>query len=629
MSKQSAKLTQMPLGRNRKNFHELFQILQKTDESNQIEVKSAANGLGRSFLEAVSAFSNEPYLEGGYIILGVTRNESSSEPRYLVTGVKNPDDLQRQIASQCLELLSIPIRPYIQVAAYGEKTVIVVHIEEAQPLQKPVFIKSLDWMKGAYRRIGSSNQTCIIDDIKYFLQLQTGLRHEEMHEVRASFEDFDPNALALYRYAREKIKADATELKYNNLELLKAVQAITTVHGATAPTIGGLLLFGSKQILRRLFPLRSQIDYITTHEKDLSKGYTSIEFTESLITGIPKIVETVMHDVPLVFSLAEDGVTRKETPLIPKAVIREALVNAVTNRDYQQGGSLMIIKYPHKLEIRNFGYSLKSTDPLLPAGSMARNSTISKVLQDIDYAEAKGSGISKMRKAMSSENLIVPLIKSSRKDNYFMLTLLNHQFNEEDKNWLAPFGLSEEEGKNLIVVREMGEVTNAIYRSINLVDCITAGSQLQELRMKGLIEQKGIGCITYSIPIDKLRPSDMAKHGLYTASTLVKDPLIILLDELPSELRNQVLQIGKKVNSNEIRTLITTLCSLRPYKPSELGRLLRRSTRNISERYIAPLVESGDLRMLYPGNPAHPQQAYSSRMPGTSLGQKPPRNEAE
>ena len=46
-----------------------------------------------------------------------------------------------------------------------------------------------------------------------------------------------------------------------------------------------------------------------------------------------------MHDVPLVFSLAEDGVTRKETPLIPKAVIREALVNAVTNRDYEQGGS--------------------------------------------------------------------------------------------------------------------------------------------------------------------------------------------------------------------------------------------------------------------------------------------------
>ena len=44
------------------------------------------------------------------------------------------------------------------------------------------------------------------------------------------------------------------------------------------------------------------MDYITTHEKDLSKGYTSIEFTESLITGIPKIVETVMHDVPLVLA---------------------------------------------------------------------------------------------------------------------------------------------------------------------------------------------------------------------------------------------------------------------------------------------------------------------------------------
>jgi hypothetical protein len=51
----------------------------------------------------------------------------------------------------------------------------------------------------------------------------------------ASFADFEPQAIKLYRYERERIKSDASELRYNDEDLLKALRAIETEKGVTAP----------------------------------------------------------------------------------------------------------------------------------------------------------------------------------------------------------------------------------------------------------------------------------------------------------------------------------------------------------------------------------------------------------
>lgn len=47
------------------DLNELFDLLQYTDETDRIEAKEASQGLGKSFLETVSALSNEPGLGGG------------------------------------------------------------------------------------------------------------------------------------------------------------------------------------------------------------------------------------------------------------------------------------------------------------------------------------------------------------------------------------------------------------------------------------------------------------------------------------------------------------------------------------------------------------------------------------
>ena len=52
------------------NFNDLLYYL-RDGESDQIEAKCSANSIGKSALETISAFSNEPGLDGGVLILAL------------------------------------------------------------------------------------------------------------------------------------------------------------------------------------------------------------------------------------------------------------------------------------------------------------------------------------------------------------------------------------------------------------------------------------------------------------------------------------------------------------------------------------------------------------------------------
>jgi ATP-dependent DNA helicase RecG len=54
------------------NLQQLLEQLQSCDESGRIEAKESKTMLEASAVETISAFSNEPDLGGGYLILGVT-----------------------------------------------------------------------------------------------------------------------------------------------------------------------------------------------------------------------------------------------------------------------------------------------------------------------------------------------------------------------------------------------------------------------------------------------------------------------------------------------------------------------------------------------------------------------------
>lgn len=146
----------------------LIDRLNATDECADIEAKRGGS-ISRSVMETVCSLSNEPGLGGGYILLGVERDESTLFPYYTVTGIKDPDKLNLDLASQCASIFNLPVRPDMEVEHLSNgKLVMKVFVPELPDGQKPLYFKNDGLPNGAYRRISSSDQRCTDDDLYVF-----------------------------------------------------------------------------------------------------------------------------------------------------------------------------------------------------------------------------------------------------------------------------------------------------------------------------------------------------------------------------------------------------------------------------------------------------------------------------
>lgn len=606
-------------------FDELWHHLNERDESVQIEAK-AGEQIGASILETVSAFANEPGRGGGYLLLGVRLAPASLFPTYEVVGVPDADKVQSDLATQCRQMLNRPVRPAIAVENIDGKRVIVAFVAEAQEGEKPIFIESRGLPKGAYRRIGSTDQKCTDDDIALFYQARSHRTFDETVVDDADMSDLDPAAIQDYRRYRREANPSAPELAYSDEDLLYALAGITRSDGTARPTIAGLLLFGKQGSIRRFFPM-TRVDYIRVPGREWVKSpderFESIELLGPLIQIIPRAINAVLDDIPKAFRLPPNSNQRTDVPLIPRTAIREAIVNAVMHRSYRPRQPVQIIRYSNRLEIRNPGHSLVPDDRLGEPGSFTRNEKIAAVLHETRFAETKGSGIRAMRESLAQAGLSPPTFESDRERDSFVVTFLFHHFlNQDDITWLGHFAdlqLSEDEARALVFAREVGAINNAAYRDLNRVDTLVASGHLRRLRDAGLLDQQGKSVGTYYVPTARLL-SPGATPAASPASTLGVSPVGKPqptgfrgnVQGLPTELSDAVRALGQRASPADVRAVIHRLCEWKTLSSEELSAILGRNQHHLITTHLRPMVRDGELVYQFPDQPAHPQQAYKA-----------------
>ena len=243
-----------------KTAQELLTELNTLDEHLTIEAKTASD-VGTSLMETVCAFANEPHMGGGYILLGVAPASDSFWPVYEAVGVGDSDQLQQDIATQCASMFNVPIRPRIVTERLGDKKVVTVFVPEAGTHEKPIHFKNQPLPKSARRRIGSTDHKCTDDDLIAFYEDRRGETYDEQFVADATMDDFDEEAIELYRKLRREVNAQAEELTWSRDDMLEALCAVKRRDGVLKPTVAGVLLFGTSRALRRLFPML-RIDYI-------------------------------------------------------------------------------------------------------------------------------------------------------------------------------------------------------------------------------------------------------------------------------------------------------------------------------------------------------------------------------
>ena len=492
---------------------ELFAELNSFDENRRIEAKSAS-AVGKSMMETVCAFANEPGLCGGYLLLGAKRTGIAEDgrPIYKPENIENTDKIQSDFVAMCNSMFNVRIRPIINVEEYLGKTVIVVKIEELPESQKPAYFAKRGLPEGAFRRIGPSDEKCSEEDM--YLFYQSADTYDSCIVDDADLDDIDENALNFYRKLRKEVNPDAEELTLNDVDLLRALGAIKkNKQGGYDLTYTGLLVFGKQMSLRRLVP-SFRVDYIRISGNQwLADGDNRFEQTIDmrgpLILMVNKACSAVMDDLPKGFELKKDSMQASTPAILPNKVLREAIVNSYIHRSNRVNQPIQIIRYSNRIEIHNPGYSLKPQDDWGEPGSMLRNPRISEIFHDTNLAETKGTGIGAMRRLMKEAGLMPPTFESNHEANKFTARLLLHHFlSKENMEWLAQyaeFGLVNEQKLALVFVREVGAIDNATYRQLDSsITHARARLEIHKLCDLGFLEKKGQGRNTYYIRTSKV-----------------------------------------------------------------------------------------------------------------------------
>ena len=399
-------------------------------------------------------------------------------------------------------------------------------------------------------------------------------------------------------------------------------------------TVAGLLLFGETGVLADFFPA-VRTDYIRVQGRtwvpSTEDRFTSLDLYGPIFEMVYRLEAAIMDDLPMRFSLPEGSLHRVDVPLVPRRVVREALVNALMHRDYETHAPIQIIRYSNRIEFRNAGYSLKPEEELGTEGSALRNPALARVLHQTRLAETKGSGIATMRETMREADLTPPTFFSSREHNRFAATLLMlHVLEPETLAWLAHFddlGLSREDRQALVFARETSEIRNEDYRNLNSTDTLAASTALRRLRDLNLLTQHDKGSATYYTPTARLlNPSAEVAQASKEKTSVELEKRQEFAEErqdldgqrqefaqkksaLPPDLLRELDAWPGWSTQRKLREMLLRLCRATAWTAEELARLVGRKQEYLVRKHLTPMVRKGLLVRERP-SPHDPNQTY-------------------
>jgi ATP-dependent DNA helicase RecG len=202
---------------------------------------------------------------------------------------------------------------------------------------------------------------------------------------RANFKDIDMDSF-------EKFLLNYMDIKANESELRNYLKNLHLINGDNKPTAAGILFFGMKP---QFFFQSSRVICAYIKGKDLAVAPSD----KKDITGrIPNILEDAEKFINLY--LKEEHVIKGFEPEIrrevPLSALREAVVNAISHKDYTVSAPTRIIIYEDRLEIRTPGKLPNSVtiDSMRIGGShILRNPTIYNLLYKMGMVTDLGSGV--------------------------------------------------------------------------------------------------------------------------------------------------------------------------------------------------------------------------------------------
>ena len=223
----------------------------------------------------------------------------------------------------------------------------------------------------------------------------------------------DINKLEVYNL-KEKLRvrdSKSTLPDLDDIDFLRDLQLIKFDGDIEKLTIAGLLFVGKETSIQRLLP-QAEVIYLHYSTNNLEEYDARIDMKLPLISVIDKLTERVQA-----YSKIENiqvGLFRLEVEDFPKRVFQEALLNALSHRDYQSNAAVYVKQYPDRIVIENPGGFLDgiTENNIITHPSIPRNKLIAETLQNLKYVQRTGQGVDIIFKDMVSMGKPYPKYRS-------------------------------------------------------------------------------------------------------------------------------------------------------------------------------------------------------------------------
>lgn len=444
---------------------EKLELIQKMKcETQTLELKSAEQGCPKRLYDSLSSFSNQD--EGGIIIFGIDEKQNYKE-----VGVYDPQDIQKKINEQCLQMEPI-VRPLLTVIEKNGRFFVSAEIPGIDLVDRPCHYKGQGRLKGSYTRIGDSDEPMTEYEVYSYEAFRKKYQDDIREVYRASITSLNQELLKKYIQLLKDGKPNLSAINDEDIYELMSIKRNNEV------TLSAALVFSPYP--QAYFP-QLCITAIVVPGKELGElGKSGERFIDNqriegnipdMLNGAMQFVRKNMKTKTIISS--ETG-QREDRTDYPITAVREAIINALVHRDYSihtEGMPIQIIMYEDRIEIHNPGgiYGRIRVDQLGKVQPDTRNPVLASELEVLGITENRYSGIPTIKREMEKfhlqepefidqrGNFVVKFYKAVKKDDEI----------SDDVNNLVLFCKTPRTRKEICEYLGLSSVTYAIQTHVN------------------------------------------------------------------------------------------------------------------------------------------------------------------
>lgn len=442
---------------------DILQTWMNAREDEHLEFKEAKKNFHfETLVKYCVALANEG---GGRMILGVT----DKLPRKVV-GSQAFSNLERTKAGL---VDRVRLRIDVEEIQHPDGRVLVFQVP-SHPIGMPMQYKGAYWMRGGEALIPMT------PDLLQRIFAESGPDFSAEICTSAQLDDLDPNAVEVLRQLWQRKLLDQ-DISTRSIERLLSDAELLVDNQVT---YAALILLGKREALGKYL---AQAEVIFEYRSNEVPGPAAErhEFRQGFLNVLDEIWRLINQRNDLQHFQQEFFIW--DVPTFNERVVREAVLNAVSHRDYRHGGSVFIRQYPRRIEIVSpGGFPPGITPDNILRQQNPRNRRIAEVLGKCGLVERAGQGFDRIFRECIQQSK--PLPDFSHTDPYSVWLTLHGEI--QDPEFLR---FLEEIGQEQVATFGLDDllVVDLIHREQSVPEDLQ--SRVDHLLEQGIIERVGRG----------------------------------------------------------------------------------------------------------------------------------------